>query len=581
MSIKRGIVSILWMVALWAVAIVPAAPVLAAHMDEAVAAKAQDDHAPEMVNVILQTAGRPSDSDLAVVRAFGGNPGQVFQSINGFAAQVPSPALKGLAKNPRFANMSLDAPVQSFWDKNTAGHPVGAFDARASYSVNGSGVGVAVIDSGINMHPDFKWGYNSGTDSAIKTFTDFVDLGNKSPIDPYGHGTHVSGIIAGRGSVVGQFSGISPAAQLHVLRVLNGSGSGSVSGVLAAMDWVRQNRGLHNLRVVNLSLGHPVRESYLSDPLTRAVESLVKQGIVVVCAAGNFGRTQDGTTVYGGITSPGNSPYAVTVGSMNPAGTPMKRSDDFISGFSSRGPTHIDNLTKPDMVAPGAFLVSVESTGSSLSTQYSDLIVQSSLYGAPPGEKDYFTLSGTSMAAPVVSGIAALMLQKNPSLTPNLVKGILQYTSENRGYDVMTQGAGYVNAVGALEAASMITTSPDQYGDGDYWLIQPLSGSSLINGESVTWNGYMVWGASVLWGNLLGSDYESLWGLSVYWGSVTPLNDGDLLVDGIQANAVMWDFNSTCLTNVCAYSVLWVQYGSALTDLDIIYGQDYHWGGKK
>src|SRR3990172_6864064 len=100
MSIKRGIISILWMVALWAVAIVPAAPVLAAHMDEAVAAKATDGHQPEMVSVILQTAGRPTSSDLAMVRAFGGNPGAPFQSINGFAAQVPSPALKGLAHNP-------------------------------------------------------------------------------------------------------------------------------------------------------------------------------------------------------------------------------------------------------------------------------------------------------------------------------------------------------------------------------------------------------------------------------------------------------------------------------------------------
>jgi serine protease AprX len=578
MSIKRGIISILWIAALWAVAIVPSAPVLAGHMDEAVAAKAEEGHAPQMVRVILQTPGRPTASDLAVVRAFGGNPGAVFQSINGFAAQVPSPALKGLAHNPRFINVSLDAPVKSFWDKNTAGHPVGAFEARAAYSVNGGGVGVAVIDSGISMHPDFKW--LSGA-SAIKTFTDFVDANNKSPVDPYGHGTHVSGIIAGSGSVVTQFTGIAPAAHLHVLRVLTGDGGGSVSGVLAAMDWVRQYKGLYNLRVVNLSLGHPVYESHLTDPLTRAVESLVKQGLVVVCAAGNFGRTQDGTTVYGGITSPGNSPYALTVGSMNPAGTLMKRSDDFISGFSSRGPTHIDNLTKPDVVAPGAFLVSVESTSSSLSTQYSDLIVQSSLYGAPPGEKDYFTLSGTSMAAPVVSGIAALMLHKNPSLTPNLVKGILQYTAENRGYDVMTQGAGYVNAVGALEAASKITSSPDQYNDGEYWLSQPLSGSSLVNGESVTWNGFMVWGESVLWGGLLGSDYESLWGLSVLWGSVGSLNDNDLLADGVQSYAVMWDFNSTCLTNVCAYSVLWVQYGSALSDLDIIYGQGHIWSGKK
>jgi serine protease AprX len=562
------------MAALWAVSIVPAAPVLAAHMDEAIAAKARQDQAPEMVGVILQTPGRPTDADLAMVRAFGGNPGRVFQSINGFAAQVPSPALKGLANNPRFSSLSFDAPVQSFWDKNTAGHPVGAFDARAAYGVKGDDVGVAVIDSGVSHHPDFKWQSGSG---AIKTFTDFVDANNKSPVDPYGHGTHVSGIIAGSGSVVVQFTGIAPAAHLHVLRVLNENGSGSVSGVLAAMDWVRQYQGLHNLRVVNLSLGHPVYESYLTDPLTRAVESLVKQGLVVVCAAGNYGRSQDGTTLYGGITSPGNSPYAITVGAMNPAGTPMKRSDDFISGFSSRGPTYLDMITKPDVVAPGAFLVSVESTSSNLSTKYTDLVVPSSLYGAPPGEKDYFTLSGTSMAAPVVSGIAALMLHKNPSLTPNLVKAVLQYTAEDRGYDVMTQGAGYVNAVGALEAASKITASPEQYNGGDYWLSAPLSGSSLINGESVLWTGFAVWGEAVLWGGVLNSDYESLWGLSVLWGNAGSLSANDLQADGIQSYAVIWDFN-LYQDSLGALSVLW-NFG-ALSQ-DVVYGQDHNWGGKK
>ncbi len=581
MSILRRIISILWGVALGAVILAPATTsVLAGHLDSALEAKAGRGSAPEMVGVILQTNGPPSASHAAVVRAFGGNPGDPFSTVEGFPATVPSPALKGLANNPHFTGVSFDAPMQAFWDTNAAGDIVGAPQARATYGVNGRGIGVAVVDSGIIYnHTDLK---NSGGSlyNAAVSFNDFVSPFNKSMIDPYGHGTHVSGLIAGNGSLVSQFAGGAPAASLHILRVLDGYGRGSVSKVLAALDWVKSTQQMFNIRVVNLSLGHPVYESYLSDPLCRAVEDLVKRGVVVVAAAGNYGRTSDGQTVYGGIVSPANSPYALTVGAMNPRNT-LSRGDDVIAGFSSRGPTAIDNGVKPDVVAPGAFVVSLYAQNSYFALNYGDLKIETSLYGLGMGADDYYTLSGTSMAAPVVSGIVALMLHKNPSLTPNLVKGILQYTSENRGYDVMTQGAGYVNAVGALEAASKITSDPGSYSDGDYWLSSPLSGQSLVNGEAVTWTGAIYTSQAIFWGGALDYNFTSLWSQGVIWNwnLLEALNDSDFLDSGVQASAVIWNPDFSLLQ---ASSVLWDFLFSGLSSDDVVYGEGYVWeGGKK
>jgi serine protease AprX len=581
MRYTKPIISILWAVTLCVLAPAPfATEAQAGSLDEALEAKARQGHAPEMVSVILQTNGPATAQHESIVRAFGGNPGAHFSTIDGFVATVPTPALKGLAHNPHFSGVSSDAPMQAFWPRNTAGHPVGAFEARGTYGVGGAGIGVAVLDSGVAPHPEWRDG--GASNYTVKTFVDFVDPLNKSLVDPYGHGTHVAGIIAGNGSITSQLTGIAPRSSLHVLRVLDGSGRGSVTNVLFALDWVKQNYQTYNIKVVNLSLGHAVYESYTQDPLCKAVADLVNRGIVVVCAAGNYGKTPDGMTVYGGITSPGNSPYALTVGAMNAMGTPSNRADDVIAGFSSRGPTYLDYQVKPDVVANGVFTVATESAGSYFSTNYSDLVVASSDYGAPYGEKDFFSLSGTSMAAPVVSGMVALMLQKNPSLTPNLVKGILQYTAENRGYDVMTQGAGYVNAPGALEAASKITLTPNEYQDGAYWLSAPLSGVSTIGGQATFWGGYAVTGSGVFWGSLLDFNFTNLWGLGIIWGGFGVDAFSDRYTDAnVQSSAVFWDFNLT------SNAVLW--WGLldflGLSDQDIVYGEGAIWtppggGGK-
>ncbi len=175
--------------------------------------------------------------------------------------------------------------------------------------------------------------------------------------DAFGHGTHVAGIIAGspapaNGVAAEYAGGIAPRAKLINVKVLGADGIGFTSDVIDGIEWVVANRVRYNIRVINLSLGHPVMESCSTDPLCEAVNQAVQAGIVVVVAAGNDGKAPDGRTILGGISSPGNSPYAITVGALNTWGT-VGRSDDTVAKFSSRGPTAYDLAVKPDIAAPG------------------------------------------------------------------------------------------------------------------------------------------------------------------------------------------------------------------------------------
>src|SRR5581483_11596945 len=188
--------------------------------------------------------------------------------------------------------------------------------------------------------------------------------------DRYGHGTHVAGIIAGapgRSADTRDYRGVAYGANIVSLRVLDETGAGVASDVIEAIDWAIENRRAYNIRIINLSLGAPVVQSYRDDPLCEAVERAVAAGIVVVAAAGNRGVTSDGRTVLGSITSPGNSPSAITVGALDTHGTAV-RSDDTVAKFSSKGPTAFDFVLKPDVVAPGTRVVSAEASGAYLST---------------------------------------------------------------------------------------------------------------------------------------------------------------------------------------------------------------------
>jgi serine protease AprX len=280
-------------------------------------------------------------------------------------------------------------------------------------SYKGSGITVAVIDSGIAPH--------SAIGSRVIGRVNFVSTEPGVTGDPFGHGTHVAGMIGGVNTKVtaSYTGGSAPAVKFVDVRVLGRTGVGYTSDVLAGIDWAIANRSKYGIRVINLSLGHPVAESAKTDPLCIAVDRAVKAGIVVVASAGNNGLTSTGAKVLGGITSPGNSPAAITVGALDTKGTSSTH-DDVVAPYSSCGPTAIDLAVKPDVVAPGTRIVSLEAGGSYLAQTYPQWHVAGS------STNGYLRLTGTSMAAAVVSGGVALLLDAQPSMSPAQVKIVLQ-----------------------------------------------------------------------------------------------------------------------------------------------------------
>jgi serine protease AprX len=371
---------------------------------------------------------------------------------------------------------------------------VGADWVRQSLGYDGSGVTIAVIDSGItDAHDDLS-------SSHVARFADFVNF-RAQPYDDYGHGTHVAGILAGDGfDSSGTRRGIAPGVSLLVEKVLDETGQGYISNVIAAIDYAIANRDALGIRIINLSVAASVAESYMNDPLALAAKRAADAGIVVVTAAGNQGTTAAGQPQYGGIGSPGNAPWVITVGAS--ALTPDAGiRDNVVAPFSSRGPTSIDSLAKPDLVAPGVAIESLTDPSSTLFLTKPDARVWGTVTTA---SQPYLSLTGTSMASPVVSGTIALMLQANPDLTPNLVKAILEYTAEHRPeYDALTEGAGFLNARGAVEAAVAlaggvgVTTS--DFGDPTPWSRHIIwnnrrLGLQGIDAASSAWHTGVTWG---------------------------------------------------------------------------------------
>ena len=292
-----------------------------------------------------------------LIRSLHGTPGRRLGLLGSQVAEIPNTALEALASRPGVSAIRLDRPVQGTMERTAA--TIGAKWVRENLGFDGAGVGVAIIDSGVT-----SWHDDLGSDRVVH-FADFVDF-QPQPYDDYGHGTHVAGIIAGSGyDSNGARRGIAPAANLVVLKVLDGDGFGYISNVIAALDYAVEHRAQYNIRVINLSVAAGVYESYTTDPLTLAAKRAVEAGVVVVTAAGNLGRNAQGQPQYGGITAPGNAPWVLTVGASSHNGT-MSRADDSIAPFSSRGPSFIDYSAKPDLVAPGVGIESLADASSLL-----------------------------------------------------------------------------------------------------------------------------------------------------------------------------------------------------------------------
>jgi serine protease AprX len=487
-----------------------------------------------------------------VVQLAGGTLGRSLPIINGLVADVPNTALPALAGNPLVAHISLDRRIVGAMERT--GATVGATRVRQELGYDGAGVGVAIIDSGSGITHDDLADTASGAPRVVR-FVDFVN-GRPIPYDDYGHGTHVAGIVAGNGfDSAGARSGIAPSARLIVLKVLDGSGRGRISDVIAALDYVVVEKDALNIRVVNLSVATGVHESYDLDPLTLAAQRAVASGIVVVAAAGNNGRSPRGATRYGGITAPGNAPWVLTVGASSHMGT-IERADDTIAAFSSRGPSAIDHAAKPDVVAPGVGIESLSDPTSAFYISKARALLSGTV---ATSYLPYLSLSGTSMAAPVVSGTVALMLQANPRLTPNAVKAILEYTAQTyAGYDRLTQGAGFVNATGAVELARFLAApATTAYPSSSGWSAQLIWGHRLLQGGRLTadanaWSTAVTWGATttssgaaVAWGSSFRDTLQNVvWGSScggadcyIGW---TVFGGGDAVVGASGGYTVVW-----------------------------------------
>lgn len=511
------------------------------------------------VDVIIQFTEKPQARQFEMMASHGAKLKFAFEHLNGAAYRIPVKMLAFMENHPDVAYVSPDRVNKAAWDDEIPA--VMDNVVRQQYALDGSGIGIAVVDSGVYPHDDLN--NASGTASRVVYSESFV-AGDSATTDLYGHGTHVAGILAGNGrdSASGypqQYSGLAPNANIVNLRVLDKNGAGTDSQVIAAIQRAIQLKSTYNIRIINLSLGRPVYEAASQDPLCQEVEAAWKAGIVVVVAAGNSGRdNSQGTDGYATIQSPGNDPLVITVGATKTNGT-ATRLDDFVASYSSKGPTPVDHVVKPDLVAPGNRIVSLLAPSSYLAVNDSNLTVSPvtlcriSALGVnicnTGSSNKYMRLSGTSMATPVVAGAAALMLQKDPTLTPDTIKARMMktawkgYPQSSWGYDIwgygylsqydiFTIGAGYLDIYSALQngdVASGSTASPAAVYNPATGQATLSTSSAVSYGNTITWGSSIVWGNSIVWGpNSILND-TIIWGNSIVWGQ-----------SGINGNTIIW-----------------------------------------
>jgi len=372
--------------------------------------------------------------------------------------------------------------------------------------LHGDGISVAVIDSGISKDTDFSGDTSNNLMYSMTASSVPIDANggrilrqlsfnpNSTTVnDIYGHGTHVAGIIGGGGDDSGGvFAGVAPLVNLLSLKVNDGNGQAYESDVVAALQWVYDNKAAYNIHVVNLSLNTTTEQSYNTSPLDAACEILWFNGVVVVASAGNKGPAGSYNTAN---ASPANDPFIITVGASDERGT-SARADDNVGSYSAFGTTS-NGFAKPDIIAPGTNIYSVLSKSSSWGADYPD---RTMLNG------EYFRLSGTSMAAPIVTGAVALLLQDEPNLTPDQVK----YRLTHSGSTIVGSSSD-TRTYPYLDVYAVVTGTTTQSANTGLYASQLLStGSEPIAWNSVGWN-------SVGWNSV---GWNSVGWNSVGWNSV-------------------------------------------------------------
>ena len=384
--------------------------------------------------IVTFDAGVAPAAQRAVVRASGGHVVRDLRVIDGLGVRIGAAGARRLSDSAGVRTLTPNAPVRSaaaaVGDRWGAWNPTalatsfvqstGTDKAWTDPKLRGTGAGVnvAVIDTGVDGDlPDFRTSSTDPTSRVIASVVANPDATTAS--DLYGHGTHVAGLIAGNGRALAtsdplynRYIGTAPQAGLVSVKVSDDDGDASVMDVIAGLQFAVEHRADYGIRVVNLSLGAATALPYRIDPLDAAVEAAWRHGLVVVAAAGNYGTSDDAVSY-----APANDPYAITVGAVDDHAT-QNPADDTLAPWSSRGVTQ-DGFRKPDLVAPGAHIVGPLAPGS----RFLDLCASCTVDGR------YFRVGGTSMAAPIVSGIVADLLSAHPTWTPDQVKGALTYNS--------------------------------------------------------------------------------------------------------------------------------------------------------
>lgn len=411
-------------------------------------------HSSTVKSYILQGATPEQLNQL--VDGIGGNVSREFPIINAVSALLtPSQADKirevgsvRIQDDRTVITSGLTSALRvtkQFSINNRIAEQTGA-DRVHDMNITGKGVTVAVVDSGTNL-----WGSigrylfrdSSGRQRVAVKYDAFRGRATYYyNDDKNGHGSHVSGLISSSlKDDEGNFNGIAPDVYLLSVKAFNKNGESSYSKVLDSLNWIFQNRYKYKIRVVNMSLGAEVQSHYWDDPINQAVMRLWDAGIVVVSSAGNNGKDM-------GITVPGNTPYIITVGAATDSGTAYDMTDDRLATFSAKGPTY-EGFVKPEVLAYGADIAS------KLDERYLLKLLKSSIYG-----DHYSEVSGTSQAAAIVSGVAALILSNDPYATPDEVKCRIMTTAvrandgEMSTYSPFEQGAGLVNAYDAVMSSA-------------------------------------------------------------------------------------------------------------------------------
>jgi serine protease AprX len=425
-------------------------------------------HPGRSVEAIVQFENGVSPSKAhKLVRANGGRVTGELPIINGVAARMTAARANRLAHLDGVRVVSLNAGVKKTGlvsGIDTAliqtSYPDSVQAPRAWSTATGKGVGVAVVDTGIaGTLPDFRTSRSNSTSRVVATVA--TNPYATSDNDSYGHGTHVAGIIAGNGSnrpsgdpLQGDYVGVAPDANLISVKVADEDGGATLLDVIYGLQFAVDNKDAYNIRVINLSLESTQAQSYKTDPLDAAAEAAWFSGIVVVAAAGNRGTADDAVDY-----APGNDPYVISVGGVDDLGT-KGTADDTIASWSSRGTTQ-DGYAKPDVLAPGAHIVSNLAPNSAFTSMCPSCILGG----------QYIRAGGTSMAAPMVAGAVADMLQTRPGLTPNQVKAAVLAN----GRDIKASILDEVSAYG-LVSGSIPKTNPNA-GLTPNTLIDPQTGS--------------------------------------------------------------------------------------------------------